>query len=175
MGIATFPTASGGTSSADWTYIATAAPSGSGNTVTFSGISGYKRLKVVGFLTQSAGSSTYKMQFNSDTTSGNYQSGSLGVSLYMSNTVAGGFTQNAIALGNSGVYSVAFSTEINNANLTTVYKDTQTLSSHTSGAPSYVNTGNGIWKSTAAITSITIITESNANNFAGNLYLMGQN
>jgi hypothetical protein len=168
MGISTFPNANGGTSAANWTVIGTATPSAV-TSVSFTGISGYKRLKVVGWVSNSTTQYLYA-QFNSDTT--NYQSQSAGYSLYMSNSIIGVGTTGGIYLSPGQVTSGGFDMEINNANSTSTYKDVDTNFSGTSSIASITGQGWGVFKSASAVTSIAIISIAA---MTGNIYLMGQN
>ena len=174
MGASTIPAAGGvAYSAADWTFIATAAPSGAAN-ATFSSISGYKKLKLVAFVTPSV-SSNIIVQFNSDTTSGNYHSTTYGASIFMTPTLVGATITNGIVCQPATFANGFFNLEINNANLTTVYKDAiGTSSASSAGGPTYGAEIRGVWKSTAAITSI-VITPNGGGTITGNLYLMGQN
>lgn len=159
------------TSSANWTYIATAAPSAAAS-FTFSSISGYKKLKIFGYGYGSLASTYWLLQFNSDA-GGNYFGSMWGTSIYMSNSVFGlspSSTYIPVVAGAQG--AAFFNFEINNANSTQAYKDGYgtTISTQT---PSYAGTTAGIWKSTSAITSMTVTPQSGT--VTGNFYLMGQN
>ena len=172
MGASTIPEALGA-SAANWTFIATAAPSAV-TSASFSGISGYKKLKLVGFLTNGA-TQNILVNFNSDFTSPNYQSSTLGVAIFMTDTIDGASSTSGIICMTTSVNTGFFNVEINNATLTTVYKDTVgTSSGSTGGGPTTGGTSAGAWKNTAAITTVAITGTAGAT-FTGNIYLMGQN
>jgi hypothetical protein len=172
MGASTVP-AAGGASAADWTFIATAAPSAV-TSATFTGISGYKKLKLVGFLTNGS-TQNFLVAFNSDFTSPNYRSVATGLNIFMTDVVDGTNATTGIICMTADVNNGFFNLEINNATLTTVYKDTVgTSSGSTGGGPATGGTSTGVWKNTAAITTIAVTGGAGAT-FTGNLYLMGQN
>jgi hypothetical protein len=157
-------------SPANWTYIGTAAFAGAAS-YTFSSLSGYKRYKIVGFGTFT--NANFMLQFNGDTAS-NYYSGYWGMFNYMS--VSSASVQLSTGMLLTGPAGGGFDYEIDNANLTTVMKvgrgNTTYYGAGVGGGNSITN---GIWRSTAAITSITIASTSGASLSSGNVYLMGQN
>lgn len=160
------------TSSANWTFIASAAPSAVAS-ASLTGISGYKKLKIVAYLANINQNGNFYVQFNSDTGT-NYYGGAWGVSNYMSTSVTASLTSNAISLTSGGATTAAFSFEIENANSTSVFKDLNGASV-SQGTPNFGAQNFGVWRSTAAITSIQISNNGASASITGNIYLLGQN
>lgn len=171
MGASTIPAAGGGTSSATWTYLGAAAPSGVG-AASFSSISGYAKLKIVAYLTSSLSGNFY-VQFNGDT-AGNYYGGAWGVNQYMSATPTASLTTAAISLNSGGVNTASFSFEVSNANSTSVFKDINGASI-AQGVPNFGVQNYGVWRSTASIVSLQIGNLAATSTITGNIYLLGQN
>jgi len=160
------------TSSANWTFIASAAPSAVAS-ASLTGISGYKKLKVVAYLGGSSQSGNFYVQFNSDTGS-NYHGGAWGVSQYMSSSVSASSSSTSILLTTGGATYGSFSFEIENANSTSVFKDLNGAAIY-QGTPNYGAQNFGVWRSTSAITSIQIGNSAAGSTITGNIYLLGQN
>lgn len=158
-------------SPANWTFIASAAPSAV-LTASFTSISGYKKLKIVGYIGSSSQSGNFYVQFNSDT-GNNYYGGAWGVNQYMSATSTASRSISSILLTSGGATEGSFSFEIENANSTSVFKDINGASI-SQGTPNFGAQNFGVWRSTSAITSIQI-GNSAPSNITGNIYLLGQN
>jgi hypothetical protein len=140
--------------------LATTTTSGSVATITLSSISGaYTDLILVGDGRNNAGGWGWRIRFNGDTGS-NYSwtdlegDGSTAASFRGSNTTSIDTTYSNTSIGNSQSNQIL---QINNYSNTTTYK---TVLSRTNAATSNAfpgtNAGIGMWRNTAAITSITI-------------------
>lgn len=146
------------------TYVALASTTTSGSvaTITLSSISGaYTDLILVGDGRNNAGGWGWRIRFNGDTAS-NYSwtdlegNGSTAASFRGSSVNLIYTSYNNTSIGNSQSNQIL---QINNYSNTTTYK---TVLSRTNAATSNAypgtNAGVGLWRSTAAITSITITT-----------------
>lgn len=164
-------------SPASWTFIGSLTPA-SVSSASFTNISGYKRLKIVGSVDCLASGAGYLwMQFNNDTGTVAYQSGQQGQIIDAGGAINQLYVnRQAITLSVVPNYLYSFNVDIDNANSTSVYKwaRTDTTSYSPPTGTSGVSSGSGLWKNTAAITSIKI-TGSNGAAISGTLYLLGQN
>ena len=177
MGITQTPSASG-YSVPNWQLISSASPSGVVS-YTFSGISGYSKLRLVVELITAGASGTFgliSIQPNADST----------VTHYLANSIS---YSGSISIGsNPGAYAslVAFNVpfaasstvfgewEIDNANNSTAPKNVNFwLTSSTSTTSQ--NNGTAIFTPTAAITSILFGNPAGTGTISGNLYLLGAN
>ena len=155
----------------NWVYLGTVAPSGVA-TAQFTGISGYKKLKVVGFVTCTSGYPL--MTFNSDSTNNNYMSYQDGTSYYMSVNLSAYGREDSIILSplvNAGNTVIV---EISDANYTNVFKTTEMFSCALASVSRSTSRGIGIWKNTSAINTITFSNTGGAA-MTGNFYLLGAN
>lgn len=156
----------------DYESIATAVGTGSSGTITFSSIpSTYTHLQIRYLVktSRSAVGDYMKIEINGDTTSSNYRSHSLygnGSTAYAetsaNNLVPGDIPGNT----NADMYGVGVIDILDYAN-TSKYKTTRTLqgfdqNSSATGA-SWAGIASGLWMSTSAINSITIITGTGSN------------
>ena len=177
MGITQTPSASG-YSVPNWQLISSASPSGVVS-YTFSGISGYSKLRLVVELITAGASGTFgliSIQPNADSTATHYLANSIFYGTPISITSNQGSYASLIA---SNVQFAANSTvfgewEIDNANNSTAPKNVNFwLTSSTSTTSQ--NNGTAIFTPTAAITSILFGNPSGTGTISGNLYLLGAN
>lgn len=149
-------TAVANNSGGSWTVISTVSPS-SGNSTTFSSLSGYKHYRVVGQWIDGGQDQVYFFRLNGDTGSnyrtGVYQINNSGYDNYV------GQTENAfypsLSSGRWGLMQVDFP----NANATGAKFNSGMANFVTSnGVTSRFQTSRSIWNNTAPITSITLLT-----------------
>ena len=177
MGITQTPSASG-YSVPNWQLISSASPSGVVS-YTFSGISGYSKLRLVAELITAGASGTFgiiSIQPNADSTATHYFANSI---FYGTSTSIVSNQGSYASLIASNVQFAANSTvfgewEIDNANNSTAPKNVNFwLTSSTSTTSQ--NNGTAIFTPTAAITSILFGNPSGTATISGNLYLLGAN
>jgi len=148
--------------------IQTFTASGSSGTITFNSFSGYTDLVLVAMATTPSAGQGINLQFNGDTGS-NYSStrlygdGSAPTSDRQSN---GTFINFALGQFTAGQLIIA---NIMNYSNTTTYKS---LMLRQNTASTYVGALAGLWRSTAAITSITLTVTSFANYTAGSTFTL---
>lgn len=166
--------ASGGSSVPNWTLLQTATPSGV-STVTFSGLSGYSKYRVMaaGLV---AVSGTTAIQINGDS-SAHYNSiftlntNSPTVGNYLNE---GNLNQTSLALDSGSGTSPTFDVQIDNALLATHKAIVGWGLDATAGSiVGTLGSITGIYQSAAVLTSITIV--RTANFTSGTIYLLGAN
>ncbi|MES2677567.1 MAG: prepilin-type N-terminal cleavage/methylation domain-containing protein [Pseudomonadota bacterium] len=146
---------------------------GNSSTVTFSSIpSTFTHLRIVGYGRMSSGG-TAALRFNGDSTSGNYISQYIRVTNVTAS--AGYGTNTFIPISdwtNVASYASMFEVVIPLYNGTSLYKAVKSTSgsSNSTGAGSITETWSGTWKSTAAITSITLVEFSGGSFAAGSVF-----
>jgi hypothetical protein len=150
--------------------IATTTASGSVNSITFSSFSGYTDLVLIFLGKVSSGSGDLGLRFNSDTGS-NYSytlltSQAGGTSLRGSDTTSITLTEYSYLDAVSNTLSV---TNIFNYANTNVYKSILTRGNKTGYG---VETKVGMWRSTSAITSMTVFTTNNPNFESGSTFTL---
>jgi hypothetical protein len=137
-----------------WTQIGTYTGNDGSNTVTFSNLSSYKYLQIVGPYQFSGGSSdVLQLRFNGDSTGGNY--------VYATVTgTSNGASQSAssIFLNQSGNARGSILLDIYNSNGATTKVVKGNPSAGVNGSTTGIGANLGIWKSTAAISSLTLFT-----------------
>ena len=178
MGITQTPSASG-YSVPNWQLISSASPSGVVS-YTFSGISGYSKLRLVAELITAGASGTFgliSIQPNADSTATHYLANSLS---YNGSTFS--------IQPNSGAYASLVASNVQFAANSTVFGEWEIDNANNSTAPKNVNfwltsspsitsqnNGTAIFTPTAAITSILFGNPSGTATISGNLYLLGAN
>jgi hypothetical protein len=148
-----------------WTVISSVTPSGT--STVFSSLSGYKKYRIIFFNTNTSESSL-SLRLNGDTSS-NY-----GHSYYNgnnSNTIATISNTDSIGLNAGNTFGKWGIIEFENPSLS-VYKLVTLKVGGRAGTPTYID-GIGIWRSTAAITSITM--NESISYTGGNITLLGAN
>jgi hypothetical protein len=138
-------------------------------TVTFSSFSGYTDLILISSTKAATSDQNLALQFNGDTGS-NYSI----TNLFGSGTVAGSSrltSQTNMLLDNYAYMTTALFkttiTHIQNYSNTTTFKTVLSRASNASSSPAAGVDGNvGLWRSTAAITSITLRGQQGTSNFA---------
>jgi hypothetical protein len=152
-------TVSGVSPEDQWQLIATNSPSAATSS-SFTSISGYKQLRIAYKLTSTAnGIFGYYLQFNSDSTMGNY--GSV-VSLFTSNQVRNG----------DRMYISGYTETNASAGYATIL-DADKTTPKTLGAfgSQWSTAGSGVWMGSSAISSILFSNDSGT--FTGTIYLYG--
>lgn len=155
-----------------YTPIATTTASGSSSSVTFSGISGSYTDLVLVINAKGASNSNLRLQFNSDTGSNYSRTALTGNGSSASSSRVSNFA--SIAIDANGYLSTSdFSynsiTNINNYSNSTTYKTTLTRANAAStGTDATV----GLWRSTSAITAITIFTNDSGNYASGSTFTL---
>ena len=177
MGITQTPSASG-YSVPNWQLISSASPSGVVS-YTFSGISGYSKLRLVVELITAGASGTFgtiSIQPNADSTATHYLANSILFSGSISvGSNPGSYASLIASNAQFGASSTVFGEwEIDNANNSTAPKNVNFwLTSSASGISQ--NNGTAIFTPTAAITSILFGNPAGTGTISGNLYLLGAN
>ena len=159
-------TGSGGASLSSYESIATVTGTGSVSTLTFSSIpSGFKHLQIRGMAYDGAGNEL-GVRFNSDT-SANYNYHNLyGTG---SATGAGGLANtnemNLAVAGFSSNYMATFIIDILDFNSTTKNKTCRSIYGFDNNGSGQIQIRSGLWRSTSAVTSITIF-DTGASNYS---------
>jgi len=154
--------------------IATATPSGV-STITFSSISGtYKHLQIRGSAISASSGDTWYLNFNSDT-GNNYTyhrlTGNGAAASANGYNVESGCRLAGLVNGTSATYPTVVISDIIDYADTSKYKTVRTLSGvDVNGSGGEIDLVSNLWKSTSAITSITI---SGSFNFTGTFALYG--
>jgi hypothetical protein len=159
-----------------WTLVGTITANYTSGTLTFSGLSGYKSYRMVIPFLQTSGShnSPYRLRVNGDSTSGNYgtqgqwYSGTQGRYLYVDT-----FYQLAdYTGGNSSQFMGVI--EIHHCNLAGNKYITSDVTGL--GNSSYQQKGNGYYRTTSTVTSLTLTNADTGTYGNGNvIYLYGAN
>jgi hypothetical protein len=154
------------TSSDNWVQISSVTPTNGASTVSFTSISGYKKL----MLRINNISTGYSLTFNSDTGS-NY---SFSYLQYTSSTFSGRTTQNntSISVFSSGSSSNSAQLTINETN-TTGIKNLSGFGEYVSGVSYYLPSVQGSYFGSAAITTVTLTTGSGTYTATGTVTLYG--
>jgi hypothetical protein len=156
-----------------YTPIATTTLTSTENLVTFNSFSGYTDLVIVASV-KNTGSSVYVVswggiRFNGDTTANKYSNTSI-----VSSTAGAGSISTDSSVSNALACANVFRTDHDNFNTTVIhipnYASTTTYKNAlgtSTGSMRFVFESIGIWKDTAAITSLTLVSEdSSASRFA---------
>ena len=156
----------------NWTLVTSSAPSGV-STVTFSGLSGYSKFRIVANLTMAASGTLGDLlvRVNNDSTATDY------VTAYSSGTSTGGSIGKAgVAIANPSAMVLSnqesFQLEIDNA-LTVLPKSIDFFGSFNNGNVVVVN-GKALFFPTSVITSLSVVHTGTAT-FSGSIYLEGAN
>ena len=167
MGIAQIP-APATPSVPNWTFVTSSAPTGV-STVTFSGLSGYSKYRILAPNLVPSGVANFQFRLNADSGS-NYNTNLAGWSGGTASTSGNTpTTQGMISFG-SLTSAWSFQLDIDHALLATP----KFISGYSQNATNTVWNILGTYITTSAITSITLLTS--ANNFStGTIYLLGAN
>jgi len=141
--------------------IASATGTGSSGTITFSSIpSTYKSLQIRCNIVYSS-TSLVRFQYNSDTGSNYARHILFGDGATAGADASAGYTSNAIIyVGGSTGTNVGI-VDIHDYASTTKYKTSRTFSGNDNNGSGYVTLMSGLWMSTSAVTSISIICSDN--------------
>ena len=140
---------------------------GGSSSITFSSISGtYKHLQIRGIAKYSSAYNSYgRIQFNSDT-SANYAQHQL----YGDGSAASSYGYSGESSGIMSLLSDAqfgnFVTDVLDYTDSNKYKTVRTLGGVDKNGSGYASMGSSLWRSTAAITSITIFAPASGGNWA---------
>ena len=158
----------------NWTVITSTNTNNTANTYTFSSLSGYRSYKIIYSGNHQTSASQLCLRFNGDT-SAIYNTGYFG---YIGGaTGSADFSNDKMPLGptmaQTGTYN-SIEAIIDNVTLG-CYKPVKAWIIGTSAGSNVSINFNGMWRSTATITSITFFTGSSVNLTNGNITLLGVN
>jgi hypothetical protein len=153
----------------NWQLLQTSTPSGV-TSVTFSGLSGYSKYRILGKGLAATNVNCF-VQMNGDTGSNYSYYGQIGAQ--SAPNYAAVTTSSALAAMPSTGSTCSFSIDIDHALL--LSPKFVTAQGSAAGNYAYAYQGNGIYQTTSALSSITILTTAGSNYTAGSIYLLGAN
>ena len=159
--IATVTVGSGGSASIDFTSISSA----------------YKHLQIRGINRNETSDNTFRIRFNSDSGSNYsrhflYGDGSTATAAAGASTASIGVTIIATSSNASSIFS-GFVIDILDYANTSKYKTVRSLGGYDANGSGYITLTSGVWMNTAAVTSITLISDSGDQNQYSSFALYG--